>query len=246
MSVWSSPNTFQLMTSWRKLIGIFSCNAKAADAASRADLHTSNLLPPKFLYKSFYGICPQTRFLVTFCLLHTKKYILLSLSPCQLCTLGKKKITALEISIKLSLLTGIDECLFGKTFMTKCGWPVEGAWASRLVFFQETRNQKERCLGEVTKQNRLGVEHITTIEKVSCTFSLYLYIPAWAHEKGTLCRLEGWITPHPAVHDISYLSSLAFKFLLLNWHFILRQLFHYDTHVQIPQLAMPYFVWQNA
>lgn len=158
----------------------------------------------------------------------------------------KKKITALEISIKLSLLTGMDERLFGKTFMTKCGWPVEGAWASRLVFFQETRNQKERCLGEVTKQNRLGVEHITTIEKVSCTFSLYLYIPAWAHEKGTLCRLEGWITPHPAVHDISYLSSLAFKFLLLNWHFILRQLFHYDTHVQIPQLAMPYFVWQNA
>lgn len=107
------PNKVNFNDESKKINTLLSGKAKTTNAASKANLHTSNLLPPKFLYKSFYDICPQTSFLVTFCIL-CKKYTPLSFS---LSVLPSKKIRALEISIKLSSLTGMDGSLFRKTFI---------------------------------------------------------------------------------------------------------------------------------
>ena len=68
------PNKFNFNDESKKINTLLSGKAKTTDAAPKADLHTSNLLPPKFLYKSFYDICPQTSFLVTFCILRKKIY----------------------------------------------------------------------------------------------------------------------------------------------------------------------------
>lgn len=105
----------------------------------QADLHTSSILPQKFLYKSLHGICPQTRFLVAFCLLHKKRHIPLFLTVNSALQKKKKKKKVSTINIKLSLLTGLDGCYLGK-FYDKMWLTSRGGMSFKWVFFKEIRN----------------------------------------------------------------------------------------------------------
>ena len=126
------------MMDWRKLIGFFSCKAKAVDIVSQSDLHISTILPPKFLYKSVYGICPQIRLMRTFCLFTKNTYSSLFLTINS--TLQKK--SGHYKRIKLSLLTGVDECYLERHFWQNVANQQRGH-KLQIVFFKEIRNQKE-------------------------------------------------------------------------------------------------------
>lgn len=127
---------------------------------------------------------------------------------------ASKKIRALEISIKLSSLTGMDGSLFRKTFIQYVKmWLTSrgGPWASFDILQNHKKPERRapgwghkaewiRCRGHW--QLLKGFVNILSVSLHSC-------VGTWERN---IVQTRGMNHSLPTVHDISHLSSLAIRF----------------------------------